>query len=124
MLGSLGRVGRVIGADGVRTGACEHSRGSVSVTDLRRASNFAQDVVIIGGCGDAGLPLAIALADRGASVAIYDTSEPAVAAVNSAVLPFTVPGARLPLQLAIGSGRLPEPPAPVMPGTAEHVIVV
>ena len=94
------------------------------MTDLRRASNFAHDVVIIGGCGDVGLPLAIALADRGASVAIYDTSEPAVAAVNSAVLPFTVPGARLPLQRAIATGRLAASADPVMTGTAEHVIVV
>ena len=38
-----------------------------------------RDVVVIGGCGHVGLPLALAFADRGARVAIYDVSESAVA---------------------------------------------
>jgi UDP-N-acetyl-D-mannosaminuronic acid dehydrogenase len=53
-----------------------------------RAGGFSSDVVVVGGCGRAGLPLAIALADRGARVAVYDASEPAVAAVSSARMPF------------------------------------
>ena len=36
---------------------------------------FGLDVVVIGGCGHVGLPLAIAFADRGARVGIYDTSD-------------------------------------------------
>ena len=40
---------------------------------------FGLDVVVIGGCGHVGLPLAIAFADRGARVGIYDVSEAAVA---------------------------------------------
>ena len=40
---------------------------------------FDRDVVVIGGCGHVGLPLAIAFADRGARVGIYDVSEAAVA---------------------------------------------
>jgi UDP-N-acetyl-D-mannosaminuronic acid dehydrogenase len=35
---------------------------------------FEHDVVIIGGCGHGGLPLAIAFADRGARVSIYDVN--------------------------------------------------
>ena len=41
-----------------------------------------RDVVVIGGCGHVGLPLALAFADRGARVGIYDVSEAAVATVN------------------------------------------
>ena len=40
-----------------------------------------RDVVVIGGCGHVGLPLALAFADRGAKVAIYDVSEAAVGPV-------------------------------------------
>ena len=41
-----------------------------------RQDEFDLDVVVIGGCGHVGLPLAIALADRGARVGIYDVSRP------------------------------------------------
>ena len=41
-------------------------------------TDFTHDVVVIGGAGHVGLPLAIALADRGSSVAVYDLSERAV----------------------------------------------
>ncbi len=53
---------------------------------------FERDVVVIGGGGHVGLPLAIAFADRGARVAIYDVSESAVERVNAAKLPFDEPG--------------------------------
>jgi UDP-N-acetyl-D-mannosaminuronic acid dehydrogenase len=48
------------------------------------------DVVVAGGCGPVGLPLAIAFADRGARVAIYDVSESAVGLVNAGRLRSTV----------------------------------
>src|ERR1019366_1782006 len=53
-------------------------RRSFAVTDSLPASRYSRDVVVIGGCGHVGLPLAIALADRGATVAIYDVSTAAV----------------------------------------------
>ena len=46
---------------------------------MPRNENFSHDVVVIGGCGHVGLPLAIALADSGAETLIYDVSEAAVA---------------------------------------------
>ena len=67
---------------------------------------FDRDVVVIGGCGHVGLPLALAFADRGARVAIYDVSEKAVAAVNSGRMPFAEPGADEVLHRALGAGRL------------------
>ena len=33
------------------------------------------DVVVVGGCGHVGLPLAIAFADRGLRVGIYDIND-------------------------------------------------
>ena len=67
---------------------------------------FDLDVVVIGGCGRVGLPLAIAFADRGARVGIYDVSEAAVGTVNAGRMPFAEAGAAERLQQAVVSGRL------------------
>src|SRR6476659_5483042 len=56
-------------------------------------SDSKTDVVVVGGGGHVGLPLAIAFADRGASVVVHDISDHAVALVNAGVLPFLEPGA-------------------------------
>jgi UDP-N-acetyl-D-mannosaminuronic acid dehydrogenase len=83
-----------------------------------------RDVVVIGGCGHVGLPLALAFADRGARVAIYDVSEAAVAAVNAGQMPFAEPGADEVLHRALGAGRLEASVDPAVVSTAEHVVVV
>ena len=83
-----------------------------------------RDVVVIGGCGHVGLPLAIAFADRGANVAIYDVSETAVGAVNSGKMPFAEPGADEVLRRVTGEGRLFASTDPAIVGTAENVVVV
>jgi UDP-N-acetyl-D-mannosaminuronic acid dehydrogenase len=85
---------------------------------------FSLDVVVIGGCGHVGLPLAIAFADRGARVGIYDVSEAAVATVNGGRLPFDEPGAAPVLERAVAAGRLRASVDPSMVGSAEHVVVV
>jgi UDP-N-acetyl-D-mannosaminuronic acid dehydrogenase len=85
---------------------------------------FERDVVVIGGGGHVGLPLAIAFADRGARVAIYDVSESAVERVNAAKLPFDEPGALPLLERAVESGRLWASTDPAVVGTAENVVVV
>jgi len=87
-------------------------------------SGFDRDVVLIGGCGHVGLPLAIAFADRGASVCIYDISEPAVAAANDARLPFDEPSAAPLLERVVAAGRLRAATDPAVVGTAENVVVV
>ncbi|MBV9379748.1 MAG: nucleotide sugar dehydrogenase, partial [Streptosporangiaceae bacterium] len=86
--------------------------------------HFDRDVVVIGGCGHVGLPLAIAFADRGARVGIYDVSESAVATVNAGTLPFAEPGAAGKLEQAVAAGRLEASSDPAIVGSAEHVIVV
>src|ERR1700684_1593550 len=85
---------------------------------------FERDVVVIGGGGHVGLPLAIAFADRGARVAIYDVSEVAVECVNAGRLPSDGPGALPLLERAVASGRLTASTDPAVVGTAEHVVVV
>jgi UDP-N-acetyl-D-mannosaminuronic acid dehydrogenase len=85
---------------------------------------FDRDVVVIGGCGHVGLPLAIAFADRGAQVAIYDVSEAAVATVNAGQLPFDEPGAAEVLARVVADGRLQASADPSIVGSAENVVVV
>jgi UDP-N-acetyl-D-mannosaminuronic acid dehydrogenase len=86
--------------------------------------DFSSDVVVIGGCGHVGLPLAIALADRGARVVIYDVSEAAVASVNAGLLPFDEPGAGPLFERAVSAGRLSASSDPAVVAAAEHVVVV
>jgi len=88
------------------------------------SGRFARDIVIVGGCGHAGLPLAVAFADRGASVSIYDISAEAVESVNAGQTPFREPAAELPLRRAVTAGRLIASADPAVVGAAEHVIVV
>src|SRR5215469_9801691 len=85
---------------------------------------FDRDVVVIGGCGHVGLPLAIAFADRGARVGIYDVSEVAVATVNAGQLPFEEPGAAEVLERVVADGRLQASADPSIVGSAEYVVVV
>jgi UDP-N-acetyl-D-mannosaminuronic acid dehydrogenase len=82
------------------------------------------DVVVIGGCGHVGLPLAIAFAARGARVGIYDVSEAAVATVNAGQLPFDEPGAAEVLARVVADGRLHASADASIVGSAENVVVV
>jgi UDP-N-acetyl-D-mannosaminuronic acid dehydrogenase len=88
------------------------------------ASTRTHDVVVIGGCGHVGLPLAIALADRGASVLVYDVDARAVDQVNAAELPFDEPDAEEKLKTAVTSGALRASDDPAVVGLAENVVVV
>jgi UDP-N-acetyl-D-mannosaminuronic acid dehydrogenase len=91
---------------------------------LRRDASFDRDVVVIGGCGHVGLPLAIAFADRGARVAVYDINPAAVTQVSQGCMPFDEPGAGPLLARAVADGRLIASGDAAVVGTAEHVIVV
>ena len=88
------------------------------------SEQFDRDVVVVGGCGHVGLPLAIAFADRGLRVGIYDVSEAAVAGVNAGRLPFDEAGAGPLLERAAASGQLFASADPAVVGSAEHVVVV
>src|SRR5580692_1582793 len=94
------------------------------MTGTSESGQFDRQVVVIGGCGHVGLPLAIAFADRGARVAIYDVSESAVQTVNAGRMPFAEPGAEEVLRRVRADGRLEASTDPAIVGTAEHVVVV
>jgi UDP-N-acetyl-D-mannosaminuronic acid dehydrogenase len=103
------------------------SQGDAEVEAMTGApvgGQFERDVVVVGGCGHVGLPLAMAFADRGARVGIYDVSEQAVATVNAGKLPFDEPGAAGVLEKVVAEGSLRASIDPAIVGTAEHVVVV
>jgi UDP-N-acetyl-D-mannosaminuronic acid dehydrogenase len=85
---------------------------------------FAADAVLIGGCGHVGLPLGLALADRGARVVLYDVSDSAVKLVNDAVMPFEERGAGPVLERVVAGSRLRATTDPAVVGDAENVVVV
>ena len=86
--------------------------------------NPTRDVVVVGGCGRVGLPLAIVLAKEGLRVGIYDVSEAAVKSVNAGQLPFDEQGAAEPFAAALDAGRLVAATDPAIVGTAETIVVV
>jgi UDP-N-acetyl-D-mannosaminuronic acid dehydrogenase len=94
------------------------------MTGMSESGQFDRQVVVIGGCGHVGLPLAIAFADRGAKVGIYDVSESAVQTVNSGRMPFAEPGAEEVLRRVRADGRLEASTDPAIVSSAEHVVVV
>jgi UDP-N-acetyl-D-mannosaminuronic acid dehydrogenase len=94
------------------------------VTTSDNQGQFARDVVVIGGCGHVGLPLAIAFADRGLNVGVYDLSENAVAMVSAGKMPFSETGAAAALLRVVADGKLEASSDPAILGTGEHVVVV
>ncbi|MGH9153195.1 MAG: nucleotide sugar dehydrogenase [Acidimicrobiales bacterium] len=84
---------------------------------------FGRDVVIVGGCGRVGLPLGLAFADRGLTVALYDVDEAAVATVNAGRMPFDEPGGPPVLARVAGRG-LEAGSDPAVVSTSECVVVV
>ncbi len=89
-----------------------------------RDSRFSRDAVVVGGCGHVGLPLAVALASRGATVAICDTDARAVGTLRSGRMPFAEPGAAAPLRRALAAGILTATTDPAVTSTAGSVILV
>lgn len=87
-------------------------------------ATFSRDVVVVGGCGHVGLGLALALADRGLAVAVYDVDEEAVALVNKGVMPFDEAGAQEVMDRVVPSGALVATADPASVSTGEHVVVV
>jgi UDP-N-acetyl-D-mannosaminuronic acid dehydrogenase len=84
---------------------------------------FERDVVVVGGCGHVGLPLALAFADRGLQVAIFDINAEAVDQVSRGVMPFAEDGADEVLRRVVGT-RLVASTDPEIVATAENVVVV
>ena len=85
---------------------------------------FERDVVVVGGCGRVGLPLAIAFAKEGLDVAAYDLAEDTVKLVNDGTMPFDEPGAEDALRDAVDAGHLVASTDASVVGTARNIIVV
>ncbi len=82
------------------------------------------DVAVVGGCGHVGLPLALAFAQRGLRVAVYDISQPAVDLVNSGRMPFQEPGAPEVLAEALAKGTFTTSADPSLLRSADSIVVV
>ena len=64
------------------------------------------DLVVVGGCGHVGLPLALSLADCGYKVGIDDIDAAKVAQVKAGNVPFLEKGAEELLRKLLPGGRL------------------
>ena len=64
------------------------------------------DVVIVGGFGHVGLPLAISLADRGRKVCAFDINEQTRRMIADGKMPFHEDGAELALRRVLLNGNL------------------
>jgi UDP-N-acetyl-D-mannosaminuronic acid dehydrogenase len=91
---------------------------------LDPAGRATYDVVVVGGCGHVGLPLAIAFADRGLNVGVHDINEAAVKLVASGELPFQEAGAQPVLQRVLDAGRLTVSTDAAVISEADVVVVV
>jgi len=83
-----------------------------------------EHLVIIGGCGHVGLPLAILAATSGRRTTICDINEAAIETVRGGKMPFLEEGAEPLLAEALASGRLAMSPDPAVVATAGLVVVV
>ncbi len=82
------------------------------------------DVVVVGGAGHVGLPLAIAFASRGLRTTVYDIGQAAVDRVNAGQLPFLEPDAPPVLTRVLADGLLDATTDPAVVAGADHVVVV
>lgn len=82
------------------------------------------DVVIVGGCGHVGLPLALSLADSGYRVGIDDIDRAKVEQVKAGQVPFHENGAEALLRKLLPTGRLEVASDPGLLGRTETVILV
>jgi UDP-N-acetyl-D-mannosaminuronic acid dehydrogenase len=89
-----------------------------------RVEGFTYDVVLVGGAGHVGLPLAIAFASRGLKTCIYDINEEAVATLLGGDLPFREVGAQEVLRQVLDDTNLSVSTDEQVIGSAEHVVVV
>jgi UDP-N-acetyl-D-mannosaminuronic acid dehydrogenase len=85
---------------------------------------FDLDVVVVGGAGHVGLPLAIAFAARGLTVSIYDINQASVDGVSRGELPFMENGAQEMLTRVLAEGRLTATTDSGVLGRAQNVVVV
>jgi UDP-N-acetyl-D-mannosaminuronic acid dehydrogenase len=82
------------------------------------------DLVVVGGCGHVGLPLALSFADAGSRVGVFDTDARKVDLVRAGLMPFREAGADELLTRLLPTGRLAFSSDEEMVGQADAVVVV
>src|SRR2546430_7328707 len=82
------------------------------------------DLVIVGGCGHVGMPLALSLADCGYQVGINDIDEVKFEQVRAGHVPFRETGAEDLLRKVLPTGRLELSRDPAMLSRTQTVILV
>src|SRR5438034_5064526 len=82
------------------------------------------DLVIVGGCGHVGLPLALSLAECGYRVGINDIDADKIDEVKNGHVPFREAGADALLTKLLPTGRLELSPDPAMLRRTRTVILV
>ncbi|MBW1989988.1 MAG: nucleotide sugar dehydrogenase [Deltaproteobacteria bacterium] len=85
---------------------------------------MAFEAGIVGGCGHAGLPLALVLANAGVPVLAYDTDAVAVRKVAGGAMPFLEAGGDEALAAAMASGNLTVSCSPEKLSSCRFVILV
>src|SRR5881394_3849219 len=95
---------------------------STSKHNLAAMNNL--DLVIVGGCGHVGLPLALSLADCGYQVGINDIDQAKIEMVKAGQVPFVETGAEALLRKILPTGRLELSRDPAMLRRTRTVILV
>ena len=81
-------------------------------------------VVVVGGCGHVGLPLAITLADAGLHTVAFDIDAVAVDVVNGGTMPFLEAGAHVVLTRVLANGSFLASTSPETISVADVIVVV
>ena len=82
------------------------------------------DLVVLGGAGHVGLPLALVFADSGWRVGIYDIDRPKIERIGRGEMPFREHGADELLPNVLATGRLVLSSDPTIMGRTDRLIVV
>ena len=85
---------------------------------------MSKKIVVVGGCGHVGLPLAMAFADRGCIVTAYDINPAAVSLVNSGIMPFLEPDSAEVMSRIMAAGTFQASTDPNVISAADVLIVV
>ena len=96
----------------------------MSAGTLPPVTNQDLDLVVLGGGGHVGLPLALSFADSGWRVGIYDIDRPKLDQIARGEMPFMEHGADQLLPQVLASGRLELGSDPGMMGRTDRLLVV
>lgn len=85
---------------------------------------MSKKIVVVGGCGHVGLPLAMAFADQGCDVISYDLNPAAVSLVNDGKMPFLEPDSEAVMKRIRDAKTFSASTDPAVISQAEVLIVV